>query len=130
MGNDAPSTVRFLESNLRELWAVVQGNERVAQERDKRYEERFTANKEAVAAAFAAAKEASEETKAGLKEYKAGANEWRGTVNDLIATREGTGAGMKWLATTALAVFSVVVAFLSAAIALFIFFASRPGVPH
>lgn len=123
----APSDARFTESNIRELWAVVQGNERVMQERDKRYEERNTANKEAVAAALQAAKEASEETKAGLKEYKASANEWRGTINDVLARGSGSGEGIRWIIATLVAVGALLIGLVSVAVSVFVFFAARSG---
>lgn len=58
---------------------------RLAEERDKRYSERDSANKDAVKAALAAVEKGSEKTEIALKEYKTGANEWRQTVTDLTS---------------------------------------------
>lgn len=64
-------------------------------ERDRRYSERFEANKAALAVALSTATKADEKTEQALKEYKTGANEWRDTVKDIIALQQGGSKGMR-----------------------------------
>jgi len=75
----------MIDADFHSLQAEFRAFKELMAERDRRYEERDTANKDAIRAAFASAEKASEKTESALREYKIGANEWRDTVKDLIA---------------------------------------------
>jgi len=75
------------EPTLRELAAEIENIHALLEERDRRYEERNTANKDAVKAAFDASKEAIAEAKRAQDAYNS-------THNDLVRKMERQSADM------------------------------------
>ena len=73
-----------LSNAIARIAAELHAIREIADERDRRYDERDQANKDAVKTALLAVEKAADKLEVANKEYKNTSNEWRGTLNDVV----------------------------------------------
>jgi len=82
----------------------------IMDERDRLYDQRFTAQEKAVATAMVSAKEAVAKAEAAVERRLENTNEWRQVINDLVKAQQGSAGGIKASWGVALALISLAIA--------------------